>query len=118
MRKREGDVDPSDWFNFHDALVDRFEVDFLAGTALLVLHAHDNWPNLPRTRLEIAFTGVSNVTTSADLAALRDNASAGNVNHAHFADEPGPGTSYVYLVQGYVAITADQPPKIEPVPLV
>ncbi len=96
--------------DFHDALIDRLEIDFAARQVVMVLQVHIGEASPVRTPMTITFTTVRGVTTSADLMSLQDNAFAGHVSHAHLAD--GAGTSHIYLVEGYLAVTADAPPRL------
>jgi hypothetical protein len=63
-----------------------------------------------RVAIEVVFSNVTSVNTVADLLTLEDNYSAGNVNYWHIAE--GPGTSYFYLVEGCLTITAGSAPSL------
>ena len=57
-----------------------------------------------RRAIEFTFLEVESITANADLDSLADNAFAGTVNHWHLAE--GPGTSFFYLCEGYIAVAA------------
>ena len=96
----------------HDAQLDAIVIDVLGRTVTVRLSAYTT-PNGPeRDAVDITFTNVEQVQSLADLAKLQDNRSAGNVNHWRIAD--GPGTSYFYLVEGCLVVTAGSAPTVAP----
>lgn len=94
----------------HDAQLDALAIDVLGQTVIVRLSAYPSQDAPHREAVEIAFDEVEQVQTIADLAMLVDNHGAGNVNHWHIA--AGPGSSYFYLVEGCLVVTAKAAPKI------
>jgi hypothetical protein len=94
----------------HDAQLAGIAIDILARTVSLRLSAYPTQGATERVVIEIAFSEVDQVQTIADVVRLRDNHTAGNVNHWHIAE--GPGTSYFYLVEGCLLVTARAAPVL------
>jgi hypothetical protein len=94
----------------HDAQLDAIAIDVLGRTVTLRLSSYPAEDAHARQAIEIVFTNVRQVQSIADLVKLGDNHSAGNVNHWHVAD--GPGASYFYLVEGCIAVIAENAPTV------
>lgn len=94
----------------HDSQLDGMSIDALAQSVSLRLSSYPSEGASDRVAIEICFTDVEQVQTLADLAELSDNRAAGNVNHWHIAT--GPGTSYFYLVEGCIMISAKNAPSL------
>lgn len=95
----------------HDALIEGIAVDVPGKCVSIRLLAYPNEKSKTRKSIEFIFRDVKSMTASADLDLLADNSSAGTVNHWHLAQ--GPGTSFFYLIEGYIAIAARSAPKLE-----
>jgi hypothetical protein len=100
----------NDW-NGHDALIESIAINALENSVSVRLLAYPNEKSKERTPIEVTFLDVETITSNANLDSLSGNASAGNVNHWHLA--VGPGTSFFYLVEGYIAVTARKALKLE-----
>jgi hypothetical protein len=94
----------------HDAQLDGLAIDVLRRTVSLRLSTYPRQDAPDRVAIEIAFSNVEQVHTIADLVQLSDHHTLGNVNHWHVAE--GPGTSYFYLVEGCLVITAQAAPVL------
>ena len=93
----------NDW-NGHDALIESIAINLLKKSVVIRLLAYPDEHSKDRKPIELTFLDVETVTTSADLESIADNAFAGTVNHWHLAERPG--TSFIYLVEGYITVTA------------
>ena len=91
-------------WNGHDALVESITIDHIQKSVSVRLLAYRDEDAGDRNPIELRFSDVESVTTSANLDRIADNSSAGTVNHWHLAE--GPGTSFLYLIEGYVAVSA------------
>jgi hypothetical protein len=96
----------------HDAQLEAIAIDVLGRIVTLRLSSYPAQDARERDAIEIVFTNVEQVQSIADLVELEDNHSAGNVNQWHVAD--GAGTSYFYLIEGCLAVTAGNAPTITP----
>ncbi|PVM93325.1 hypothetical protein [Caulobacter endophyticus] len=97
----------------HDALIDSLEVDFAARTVRLRVQVYPEPIHAAeRMTMTLDFSGVASFVSTADLRELAENASAGHVNHWHLAE--GPGASHIYLVEGYITVTAEAAPALAP----
>ena len=94
----------------HDAVLNGVEFDPVKQTVSVRLLAYPELNDSKRLSIEIAFKDVASVALNADLVSLAANRSAGNVNHWHIAE--GEGTSYIYLTEGYIAISSRSAPKL------
>lgn len=94
----------------HDALLDGLDFDPVKGVVSLRLQAYPKPDASTRTAIVVLFEGVTAVAMHADVASLAGNRFAGNVSYWHMADSRG--TSYIYLAEGYIAITAEGVPKV------
>jgi hypothetical protein len=94
----------------HDALVESVVFDAAAGIVSVKLLAYPRADSGDRKAIEIRFSDVDSVNLAADLQSLDDNRSAGNVAYWHIAR--GAGTSFFYLIEGYLAITARAAPEL------
>lgn len=94
----------------HDSQVESITVDVLRQTVSLALSSYPSLDASDRVAIEVTFNEVTSVNTLTDLVKLADNHSAGNVAYWHI--QKGPGTSYFYLVQGCLVITARSAPTL------
>ncbi|MGR4862477.1 hypothetical protein [Caulobacter sp. LARHSG274] len=92
------------WNDHHDALLQGLEIDIASGSVSIRLLSYPHPEASERVAVEIEFSEVTAVNVAADLTELAQNAFAGHVGQARIAD--GPGTSYFYLVEGYLAVTS------------
>jgi hypothetical protein len=99
-----------DWYD-HDSLIEQVLIDVVTRTVSVKVLAYDGGPgSTKRVSFTIVFEKVDAVNTAADLGELAANTFAGHVNHAKLAE--GPGTSYLYLVEGYMSVTAGSAPRL------
>lgn len=101
---------PLDYLNDccgHDSLIESIEINAAAKTVSVRLLAYPQEDSRDRKPIEFQFVDVESVTTSANLDLIADNAWAGNVNQWRLAE--GPGASFFYLVDGYIAVTSPAP---------
>ena len=97
--------------NGHDALIEGIAVDARKKSVSVRLLAFPNENSRDRKPIEFIFMDVSSITTSANLDQIEVNSFAGTVNHWHLAE--GPGCSYFYLIEGYIAVTSRSALKLE-----
>lgn len=100
----------NDWSG-HDALIEKIEIDVQKKFVSVRLQAYPDESSKDRKPIEFRFRDVETITTSANLERIEANSFAGTVNHWHVVE--GPGCSYFYLVEGYIAITARSAPQLE-----
>lgn len=100
----------NDW-NGHDAQIEGIAVNIPGKSVSIQLLAYPTMNSKDRKPIEFTFLDVESITTSANLDLIELNSSAGSVNHWHLAE--GPGTSFFYLIEGYVAIAARSALKLE-----
>ena len=93
-----------DKFELHDALIHRTNIDYPKKSVVVELAFYPNPGASSRTNAEIHFSGVSSISHSGDFGHLADNASAGNVNY--WAPAEKGGTTFIYLVNGVLSVTA------------
>ena len=95
----------------HDAQILSVSFDVMAKSVSIRIAGYKSDNARDRQQATITFEQVTDLLVSADINELLDNHGAGNVNHWHIAQ--AAGTSYLYLVEGYIAITAAYPPSLE-----
>jgi len=93
----------NDW-NGHDALFESISVDPVQKSVSVQLLAYRDEHSSDRKPIELTFSDVESVTISANLDRMAGNSPAGTVNHWRLAE--GHGTSFLYLVEGYIAVSA------------
>lgn len=98
-----------DWCD-HDSLIEEVVIDILKRTVSVRGLSYAGPKATARSPFTILFVDVDAVTTAADLVELTANTFAGHVNHAKLSD--GPGTSHLYLVEGYISVTAQSRPRL------
>lgn len=94
----------------HDALFEGIKIDAVNNTVSITLLAYPTEGSAQRVPVAIEFTDVESVAMQADMVRLAENRFAGTVNQWRIAE--GPGTSYFYLVEGYLAVASRSPPKL------
>lgn len=94
----------------HDALLESIEIDAVKNAVSIKLLAYPELNASQRFPIEITFSDVTCVTTQADFIRLAENRCAGTVNHWHIAK--GPGTSYFYLIEGFLSVTSNSVPEL------
>ena len=99
---------PDDWYD-HDSLIEEVKIDILKRTVSVRGSSYAGPGAAARSPFTILFVDVDAVTTTADMVELTANTFAGHVNHAKLAN--GPGTSYLYLVEGYMSVTSQSAPR-------
>lgn len=90
----------------HDATLHSIATDHRARTVTIVLEYYREFGSGERVQAAVKFFGVVRMQEIADLDELADNASFGNI--AHWIPSRGPGTTYLHLVRGFVAVTAER----------
>jgi hypothetical protein len=99
-----------DDYQGHDSLLEGIDIDTVKYTASIRLLSYETPGSPERIPITIDFSNVTSMTMQADMIQLANNRFAGTVAYWHIAE--GTGTSYIYLIEGYVAVTADTPPKL------
>jgi hypothetical protein len=94
----------------HDALLEGVEIDARNNTLSINLFAYPTHDAAQRIPIKIEFSDLKSVAMQADMVRLAENRSAGTVNHWRIAEEPG--TSYFYLIEGYLAVESGSVPKL------
>ena len=97
-------VRPDD-IELHDAVVERLEVDYPARAARIAVSYYASHDARQRSRAVIRFEQVESVSHHADLLAMVNNASAGNVNYWNPAVRAK--RTFIYLVEGCLAVEAE-----------
>jgi len=97
------------WYD-HDSKFQSITVDVEARCVSVHMLSYPSAEAPERLPIRISFSAVTSFTNSADLMQLKAHAFAGHVNEWKLAK--GAGTSHFYLVAGYLAVTARQPPVI------
>lgn len=98
-------LNPHD-IELHDATLHSIATDHRARTVTIVLEYYRESDSRERLLAAIHFSGVLRMQETADLDELADNARAGNI--VHWVPSQGPGTTYLHLVRGFIAITAER----------
>ncbi|MEW8508946.1 MAG: hypothetical protein AB2598_19830 [Candidatus Thiodiazotropha sp.] len=95
----------SEEIDLHDAILEGFSVLYGEKSAVIdIAFYQDQTESKERTSAQIIFAGVERINEVSDLIHLEQNKFAGNVAYWHPA--AGKGTTYIYLVSGVLAITA------------
>lgn len=91
--------------DLHDATLEGFAVQYGEKSAVIDIAFYpDQTESKERTPAQIIFSGVERVNEVSDLIHLEQDKFAGNV--AYWQPAVGKGTTYIYLVSGVLAITA------------
>lgn len=93
-----------DAIEMHDALLKNMRVDHPGKKVTIDFDFYQSTDDRARSPLSITFDAVESLSHIADLKRMQANAFAGNVNY--WVPSSGPGTTYIYLVDGCIAITA------------
>lgn len=88
----------------HDALLKSMNVDYEFNKLTIELDFYENSNDAHRKAASIIFYGVKSLAGVCNLERLQDNAKAGNVNY--WVPGQAGDTTYVYLVDGCLAISA------------
>lgn len=94
----------------HDSQVRSIHIDPEKGTVTVCLHSYPSEQASERILIAVHFSNVTQVNMLADMRAMKENASAGNVQFWSIAE--GAGTSYFYVTHGCLAITSKDPPNL------
>lgn len=86
----------------HDAVLLKLDVDYKSKIVKIDLDSYESCDSSVRRSVTLVFNGVESVSHVCDLESLERNAGAGNVSYWH--PMPGSGATYVYLVDGLIAI--------------
>ena len=88
----------------HDAVLSGMTIDYSLRVATVGLEFYSSEEERHRHPALITFHGIESISQICDLDQLAKNASPGNVNYWIPAEEGG--TTYIYLVDGCLAIKA------------
>ncbi|WP_374574751.1 hypothetical protein [Phenylobacterium sp.] len=88
----------------HDAQLVSQTVDYEAGTAVLMLRVYEGGAAPKRRLCRLEFSGVEAINQIADLALLKRNASAGNINAWRVHERPRK--TYIDLTEGCIEVAA------------
>jgi hypothetical protein len=88
----------------HDALLKGMNIDYISKRVTVELDLYEDSHDSHRKSASIIFEGVKSISEICNLDRLQDNAKAGNVNY--WVPDQSNGTSYIYLVDGCLAILA------------
>lgn len=88
----------------HDALLKSMNVDYNLKRVTVELDFYEDSSDSHRKSASIIFEGVKSIAEICNLDRLQDNARAGNVNY--WVPGQADDTTYVYLVDGCLAILA------------
>jgi hypothetical protein len=89
----------------HDALIENINIDFPAASVTIDIAYYPDADSRQRAKAKLVFENVESISQIADLARLRQNAAAGNINYWRPSEVVG-GATYIYLVDGCVVVTA------------
>ena len=90
--------------NLHDAQISGARIDYSKRTVAFELAFYKSEQAPRRTRAVLRFDGVSALSHIADFARLADNFKFGHVQY--WVPESGRGTTFIYLMDGAISITA------------
>ena len=90
--------------NLHDAQISGARIDYSKRTVAFELAFYKSEQAPRRTRAILRFEGVSAFSHMADFDRLADNFNSGHVQY--WVPEAGHGTTFIYLMEGAISITA------------
>lgn len=93
-----------DSVELHDALIEDININFLAASVTIQIAYYPAGDSQQRVKAKLIFENVESISQLVDLVRLRQNATAGNVNYWRSGDASGP--TYIYLVDGCIAVSA------------
>jgi hypothetical protein len=88
----------------HDACVKKMNVDYISKTVSIDLDFYENSNSCDRQSGSIIFEGIESISQICDFNRLSHHFDAGNVNY--WVPAQRGGTTYIYLTDGCIAITA------------
>jgi hypothetical protein len=88
----------------HDAVIDSVNTNYRKQTVSVAVRYYPDQKDKKRVSAKVVFSGVERLSEVSDFRALSENKTFGNISYWHPAD--GEGTTYFYLTEGIVAITA------------
>lgn len=88
----------------HDATLLSITTDHRTRTVTVALAYYPASDSRDRIDARLKFSDVLRVQETADLEELQDHAKAGNI--VQWIPSQGPGTTYLHLVRGFIAVTA------------
>ena len=97
-------IETLDSIELHDARIESVKVDFPTKSVTIQIAYYPNEERRQREQATVNFEDVDSISQIADFLRLQDNYTAGNVNYWRPID--GPGVTYIYLVDGCIAISA------------
>jgi len=90
----------------HDALLKKMDVDYVKNVVVVALEFYEDVDAPCRKTALITFEGVESISKICSLERMNQNAGAGNVNY-WVPSQPG-GTTFIYLVDGCISLTAQR----------
>jgi hypothetical protein len=93
-----------DKIELHDALINSVKIDFEAGSVAIDIAYYASAESRQRVPAVLLFEGVESISQTLSMARVRQNAAAGNINY--WVPSDGSGTTYIYVVDGCVVVTA------------
>jgi hypothetical protein len=93
-----------DEIELHDALLKHIHIDYVSSTVIINIHFYKEDTSRNREEIIIRFNQVESISQICNFNDLQKNAFAGHVNY--WIASNGYGTTYIYLVNGCIAITA------------
>jgi hypothetical protein len=93
-----------DEIELHDGLIRGVNIDFEAGSVAIYLAYYSSPDSRERAAAALFFEGVESISQILSVTGVRQNASAGNINY--WVPSDGGGVTYIYVVNGCIAVTA------------
>jgi hypothetical protein len=93
-----------DEIELHDALIKSINVDFELGSARIDIAYHVSADTRDRVHAVLVFEGVESVHQVSSVTRIRQSSIAGNINY--WVPNGDGGTTYIYLVDGCIAVTS------------
>ncbi|MEH6420866.1 hypothetical protein [Pseudomonas sp. CGJS7] len=95
-----------DAIELHDANLLSLSTDYHERSVTIAVAYYPSSDADTRVEARLKFFQVIRTQVTADLDELSANARAGNISH--WVPSPGPGTTCLNLVRGFIAITAER----------
>lgn len=94
-----------DAIELHDAKIALLDINYLDKSVLICIDFYESRDSKSRRSAKIVFRGVGSISMVCAMDRIADNANAGNVNY--WTPAIAPGTTYIYLVDGCIAICSE-----------
>jgi hypothetical protein len=88
----------------HDARIKKMNADYISKVVSIDLDFYENSNSCNRQSGSIIFEGVESISQVCDFNRLSQHLNAGNINY--WVPAQYGGTTYIYLADGCIAITA------------